>query len=168
MGIRSSQLPVGQGPWGAEGGVGVGGPELRAATLSTAALREGLGPARKTPGQSSSPIGLPQSLPSPGQPLPSGTKVALPRWRAQESGLGRTLLTHGPAAWSQALGLPWLSRGWRKAREELTWAGGEGRTPRASLEYPSPSQMLVPPTAPPNWTPQKADGASLPLLGGSS
>lgn len=43
---------------------------------------------------------------------------------------------------------------------------GEGRTPRPSLEYPSPSfsKMVVPPTAPPSLG-RKTDGASLPPPG---
>lgn len=51
--------------------------------------------------------------------------------------------------------LPWLSRGWRKAREELTWAGGT-----------NPGVFLTLPLPPPSLG-QKRMELAFPLLGSS-
>lgn len=90
--------------------------------MPVAALGGGWVQARKTTGRSASPIIFPEDLPSPGRLLPSGTKMALPRWHAWESGLGRTLLTHGPGAGSQAL---------RGLSGFLGFPGGGGRQGRS-------------------------------------
>lgn len=116
-----------------------------------AALREGLGPGWGDHRRSWSPTGSPKGLPCPGQLLPGGTEVALPRWRAWESGLGRTLLTHGPGAGSQALWASLASLAFQRVeggKEGAFLGQGEGRAPRPSPECPSLSLSHPPPPVP--------------------
>lgn len=121
------------------------GPELRVGTLPEVALREGWVRARKTTGrgrelQPHRPLQrlpTPCPCPCPGQLLPVALKR--PSLHAWESGLGRTLLTHGPGARGQAL---WASgflafQGGRQGGVFLgQGVGMNPRTPDHHLEEP--------------------------------
>lgn len=117
------------------------------------AQKEGLGLGWKATGRSRElrPHRLPQGLPP--TPVPRAASPRALKWLSPhgwESGLGRTLLTHGPGAGARLFGpLAFLafqgSEGGREAGQ------GVGVTPSPSAEeHPSLlfSEIFVPPTAP--------------------
>lgn len=112
---------VGQGPWGADGGVGPwaeGGYQVRA--RKTIQQKQGAQAYRLSQ--------RPLTSLHPRQLLPVALRWPSLYMHGWESGLGRTLLTHGPGAggWGRLFRplASLASRGWREVREEPFWARG--------------------------------------------